>query len=362
MNKEQQILQQIRLNPYISQQELSTQIGISRPAVANYIKKLIEAGEIKGRAYILNEQPVVTCIGGANIDRKAYSLQKVRMQTSNPVTTQESLGGVARNVAENLAQLNLQPHLSTFVGADKEGDWIKESSQDLGIDTSQIITIPESRTGTYTAFLNEDGELVVSMADMEIYNHVSTNMLEAKWKYISHSSAIFVDTNIPQESLEMLIHKCALKGIALFLDPVSSIKAEKLPHDLSGIHTIFPNKDEAETLSGISISSEADYPEACRRITSKGVNQVILSLGEKGIYYYSDERHGLIPSKNVDVVDVTGAGDAFAAGFIYGFINNQTLKETCKLGMASALLTLQSSQSCTENLHPNQITQLAKEF
>ncbi len=72
MDKEQQILQHIRLNPFITQQELAGKIGISRSAVAGYIAALTKRGEIKGRAYILREDALVTCIGGANLDRKAH--------------------------------------------------------------------------------------------------------------------------------------------------------------------------------------------------------------------------------------------------------------------------------------------------
>ncbi|WP_188207679.1 carbohydrate kinase [Alkalibacillus aidingensis] len=362
MNKEQQILHQIRLNPFISQQELSEKVGISRPAVANYIKKLINAGEIKGRAYVLNDQPIVTCIGGANIDRKAYALQEARMNTSNPVRSEESLGGVARNVAENLARLHLEPKLATFVGQDKDGEWLKESSKKIGIDISQVMTLPTQRTGTYTAFLDHSGELVVSMADMEIYNEVTPEMINSMWKEIATSRAIFVDTNIPSDSLQTIINKCQQQGISLFLDPVSSIKAEKLPNDLTGVHTILPNRDEAEVLSGVKVSSPEDYPKACENILAKGVSQVVLSLGDQGVYYYSENEQALIPAQTIDVVDVTGAGDAFASGLLYGHLNGQTLGESCKLGMASSVLTLQSNQSCAEELNPEKITEIAKEF
>ena len=124
MNKEKQILHHIKINPFISQQELSTKVGLSRSAVANYIANLTKRGEIKGRAYILQEESSIVCIGGANTDRKARSNQKVRLYSSNPVKTTEVCGGVARNFAENLSRLGYNTSLMTSIGDDKEGNWM----------------------------------------------------------------------------------------------------------------------------------------------------------------------------------------------------------------------------------------------
>src|SRR6185437_671054 len=100
MDKEKQILHHLRMNPFISQQELSSKVGLSRPAVANYIANVTRRGEIKGRAYILREESSsIVCIGGANIDRKARTNPKVRLYPSHPVKITDPCGGIARNFA-----------------------------------------------------------------------------------------------------------------------------------------------------------------------------------------------------------------------------------------------------------------------
>ncbi|MCK9906799.1 PfkB family carbohydrate kinase, partial [Frankia sp. Cpl3] len=98
---------------------MASKVGISRSAVAGYIASLTRRGEIKGRAYILRQEALLTCIGGANLDRKARSKEKVRLHSSNPVSISESCGGVARNVAENLGRLGCNTSLITCVGEDK---------------------------------------------------------------------------------------------------------------------------------------------------------------------------------------------------------------------------------------------------
>lgn len=101
-DNEQAVLERIRKDPYISQQDLAVEVGLSRPSVANIISGLIRKGYILGRAYVLNESEPVICIGGANVDQKFYIKNKAQLGTSNPVNVSQTVGGVARNIAETL--------------------------------------------------------------------------------------------------------------------------------------------------------------------------------------------------------------------------------------------------------------------
>ncbi|WP_025027026.1 carbohydrate kinase [Caldalkalibacillus mannanilyticus] len=362
MDIEQLILHHIKMNPYISQQDLASKVGLSRSAVANYISSLTRRGEIKGRAYVLKEESSIICIGGANIDRKAKTTQKARLYSSNPVTTSESCGGVARNVAENLSRLGCHPSLMTAVGEDKEGRWLIEQTKTLGIDVSKVWLMPTERTGTYTALIDVDGEMLVSMAEMNIYEKITTQFFEDHWASIKAAEAIFLDTNIPQECLSLLIMRSKEQNIRLFIDPVSSAKASKLPADLAGVELILPNREEAELLAGTKIDSVEDCALASQKIHERGVKNVIITLGEQGIYYSSTDETGHLLPYQADVVDVTGAGDAFAATVIYGLVQQETLSTSCRLGLAAARLTLQSAESVSPLLQPTKLYEIVKEF
>lgn len=362
MDKEKQILEYIRLNPFISQQELSEKVGLSRPAVANYIASLMRKGEIKGRAYILREESMILCIGGANIDRKARTKQNVRLHSSNPVVMSESYGGVARNIAENLQKLGMETAILTCVGDDKEGKSLLEHTNNQGIDISQVWTFPTERTGTYTALLNIDGEMVVSLADMDIYDKLTPLLLEEKWSYIASSNAVFLDTNIPADSIEFLLKRCYEINLPVFIDPVSSTKTSKLPKRLDGVKAILPNREEAEELTGIKILSISDCKEASQAILKLGVESVIITLGEEGVYYASQDDTGHLLPYEVDIVDVTGAGDAFASGVIYGMMNGKPLALSCQFGLAASALTLMTEHSVSPLLLPEKILKFVKEI
>lgn len=362
MDKEQQILHHIRMNPFISQQELSSKVGLSRPAVANYIANLTKRGEIKGRAYIVREESSIVCIGGANTDRKARTDQKVRLYSSNPVKITETCGGVARNFAGNLSRLGCSTALMTCVGDDKEGNWILNETKSQGVDVSPVWMLPTERTGTFTTLLDINGESIVSMADMNIYEKMTTAMFEEKWSYIAASQAVILDTNIPNDCISYLIKRCSDENIPLYIDPVSSTKARKLPFRLDGVDLLIPNREEAEILADIKINSIEDCHLACERIKQRGVQKVIITLGDQGIYYFSNEETGHLPPFETEVVDVTGAGEAFASCAIYGILNNESLLSACKLGLAGAALTVQTEESISSFLKPEKIHEIVKQF
>lgn len=362
MDKDKQILHHIRHNPFISQQELADLIGISRSAVAGYIAQLTKRGEIKGRAYVLRDEGLIACIGGANLDRKARGKQQVRLHSSNPVTIMESCGGVARNIAENLGRLGCNTSLITGIGEDKEGEWILQETKKHGVDISQVWRLPMQRTGTYTALLDIDGEMVVSLANMDIYDALTREMFAEKWSHIAAAQAIFLDTNVPADCLAYIIDRCREENIPLFVDPVSSAKAKKLPQRLDGVEAILPNREEAELLADMAIGSLEECAEACRKIRERGVKRVIVTMGEQGIYYQSENESEHLTPFPTDVVDVTGAGDAFASGLLYGVVNGESFGRACRLGLAASALTLQTEQSVSPLLKAEQLERTVEQY
>ena len=119
--KETAIVELLRKNPFLTQQEMADQLDMSRPALANLISGLMKRGIITGRAYVLSKENEVVCIGGANVDRKFHLKDAAQQGTSNPARMSVSVGGVARNVAENLGRLDYTVRLLTVAGND--ADW-----------------------------------------------------------------------------------------------------------------------------------------------------------------------------------------------------------------------------------------------
>ncbi|MFD0673750.1 carbohydrate kinase [Cohnella sp. GCM10027633] len=361
MDRDTQILALIRHNPFITQNEIADSVGISRSAVAGYIAALMRKGVIRGRAYVLAEDNAVLCIGGANLDSKATSLQAIRPASSNPVRVEQTCGGVARNIAENLASLACDVSLLTVIGDDQAGEWVLKETAKRGVNTSLTYTLAGVKTGTYTALLDNAGEMHVAFADMGIYDKFTVDMIQDRWPHIAASRLVIADTNIPADSLAELIKRCKDAGLALFVDPVSSNKAAKLPADLSGVTAIFPNTEEAHELAGLPPTDSPDYPALAAAIQRRGVAHVFVTLGQHGIFYAGEGQSWLLSPIPTDVVEVTGAGDAFVAGVAYGILSGASYADACKYGLTAAHLTLQTSQSVSADLSEETLLQKMKE-
>ncbi|SDW98748.1 pseudouridine kinase [Marininema mesophilum] len=345
-DKERFILDKIRQNPFISQQDLADQLSISRSAVAGMIAGLVKQGLILGRAYVLADKERVVCIGGANIDQKARMDGLLEMRTSNPVSVSRSFGGVARNVAESLSQFEIPSALMTIVGEDDDGRAMLEDCGRRGVDISLCREVAGYRTGNYTAVLDPAGEMLLALADMEIYEKMSISMIEASWFKIRSSEMVVVDTNLPREVLHWIICQGESESMKLCLLPVSVPKAKRLPKDLSGVDLLIGNKDEIGVIVDQEVVSKAEAERACQRLIDQGVTKAVVTLGAEGtVFQEAGGTVGWVPAGKAKVIDVTGAGDAFATGVITGLCRGTGLAEACQLGASLAKATLEVEMS-----------------
>ncbi|TJY40720.1 winged helix-turn-helix transcriptional regulator [Cohnella pontilimi] len=361
MDREEQIMELIRRNPFVTQQEIAESIGISRSAVAGYIAALTKKGIIRGRAYIPSDTASVLCIGGANLDSKAAAKQPIRMASSNPVNVTQSCGGVARNIAETLARMSAKVSLMTMVGDDNAGAWVLEETKNRGVDTGSSMVMPGDKTGSYTAVIDHDGEMVLAFADMDIYDRFTPAMLRERWAHVAASKLVIADTNLPADTLAELIGRCGEHGIPLLVDPVSSEKSKKLPEKLDGITAIFPNEEEACEMTGFRYGDSHNPEKLAEALAARGVRNVFLTLGGRGVWYFGQEGSRHFPAIPTRVVEVTGAGDAFAAGIAFGMLHERGFQESCRFGIAAAHLALQTSHSVADRLNEQLLHQTVKE-
>ena len=349
--KELLILQLINANPFILQNELAEKTHLSRSAVAGYISSLTKEGKLLGRAYVLPKQKDIISIGGANIDRKIQALNHLQFGTSNPAESSQSCGGVARNIAENLGRLGCNVSLMTIVGEDHEGEWLLDYTKTF-VDISPSQVSPNLATGTYTAILDNEGEMAVALADMAIYDSIDIDFIEKKWGYLASSAMVVMDTNLSADVLKHVIVRCKEDNIPLCITPVSSPKVKRLPESLQGVTWLIANRDEAEALSEMTINDEDDFFKAAEKIMKKGVEKVVLTRGDKGLIYLTQQgEKGILHPPKVQVEDVTGAGDSLVAGIMFGHLNGLNTEDACKIGISCSVLTLQSHETVNPALN-----------
>jgi pseudouridine kinase len=355
--KKDQLFQLIRSNPFVSQQQLADQLGLSRSAVAGHIASLIRERRLLGRAYVLPAARAVLCIGAANLDRKLRTLGTLRMATSNPASASETYGGVARNIAENLARLGTPCALLTAVGMDSAGDALRNHAEGAGIDMTGSLKLPGTATGTYTAVLDGAGEMVVALADMALYDHITPAFLAGRQPQRSAASLVVADLNLPEASVALLLGDAQRGGAQLVLVAVSQPKMDRLPRDLRGLRLLILNRGELEARAGRALPTEANVREACRTLQADGAQDVIVTCGAAGVYHTVPGDLHWLPAHEIpaaDVVDVTGAGDAFSAAVCWSLAQGDAdLTRACQRGLQAAALTVQSPHTVSPALTPN---------
>ena len=241
--------------------------------------------------------PQVVVIGAASIDIKGRPLAKMAPATSNPGDIRLSLGGVARNVAENLARLGVPTTLLTAVGDDAFGHQILSETSAGGVDTSKALLCPACRSGAYLAILDEFGDMAVSIDDMRICSEITPQYVRAHRKLLAQAQMIVVDANLSLKTLDAVLKIAHKADVPVCADPVSNQLAERLVPKLCEFTIIRPNAQEAEIMLGrtLSIRSVADAAVAAQRLRACGVRTVIITLGVEGLFYSSETRVGPHP-------------------------------------------------------------------
>ena len=343
--RERQILQLIEANPMISQQTIADELGITRSSVAVHISNLMNKGHIAGRGYVLRSGSYIVVVGGVNVDIGGKSYAPLVASDSNPGTVRVSLGGVGRNIAHNLSLMGTDVRMLTAYGDDLNGQRVAASCSELGIDLSHARTITGGTTSTYLYLMDEQGEMALAVSDMEICKKITPAYLSGHLGLLQNAQVVICDCNIPEESLVYLAENCTAP---IFCDPVSTIKAEKLHPILNKIHTLKPNRLEAELLSGVAIRNKADAEAAAKALLQKGVQRVFLSMGADGMYAATAEEQLWMENIPGDMVNTTGCGDSVMAALVWAWMNDLDLKETLKAGLAAGSITMES----TETINP----------
>ena len=340
--RERQILQWIEQDPMISQEALAEKAGITRSSVAVHISNLMKKGYIAGKGYVLRSGTYAVVVGGVNIDIGGRSYGPLVARDSNPGRVQMSLGGVGRNIAHNMALLGLEVHLLTAFGDDLYAQRIAASCGELGIDISRALQVPGGATSTYLYLSGPDGDMALAVSDMDICRKITPQFLSSRLSVLNHAQLSVADANLPAESLRFLAENCTPP---LFVDPVSTGKAEKLRPVLGRIHTLKPNRMEAELLSGVEIRDEAGLAEAARALLDTGLRRVFISLGKDGVFAADHRQSLLLPGRPAEAVNATGAGDAFMAGLAWAYLEGTDLQGTALAGACAGAIAIEGAET-----------------
>ncbi len=302
----------------------------------------------------------VTVLGGVNMDIQGFTKHKLIPADSNIGTVKMSLGGVGRNIGENLVRLGINTKLISILGDDIYGSKILEESAKIGLDMNDSMIINDEDTSIYLAVLDEDNDMYIAINSMDILEKMTVGFINEKKNILNNSNLLVLDTNIPVDVIEYLIDE--YKNKVIFLDTVSVTKSKKIKNLVGHIHTLKTNRLEVEAITGIESSDEESIIKNGEYLLSKGVKQIFITLGKNGVFYCNKDTMKIIKANNIKSVNATGAGDAFMAALIYCYLSDIDIDESAKIATAASVIALSHENTINPNMSVEHIYLKMKEL
>jgi ribokinase len=268
--------------------------------------------------------------GALNVD-KLFRVNKIaQAEEESFVTDSEiSCGGSAANAMVGLARLGCRAGFIGKVASDREGEMLIQDFRKEGVDTSGVTQTAHGRSGTVTGFVDQKGDRALYI-DSGVNDTI--RMKEIDLKYISQTKFLHLTSFVGETSFrtQKKLLDVLPETVRVSFDPgIPCVRKglKKLLPIIEKTHVAMPNAIELARLTG-----RDDYRKGAEFLLKKGARIVAVKLGGKGCYVTDGvESHAVEPFK-VKVVDTTGAGDAFCAGFLYGLLNGRSLCECGRIG------------------------------
>jgi len=272
----------------------------------------------------------VVGFGALNVD-KLFKVNGIAVAEGESFATDfaETCGGSAANTVVGLARLGCRVGFVGKVADDREGRTLVEEFCKEGVDTSCITVAKQGRSGTVMGFVDEEGDRALYI-DPGVNDAIDFN--EKNRKYASQTEFLHLTSFVGEKSFrtQEKIVETLPENVKVSFDP-GALYARKgfaaLRTIVKKTYVALPNAGELELLTG-----KVEYRKGAEALLDEGVQVVAVKLGAKGCYIASREEKGPIESVKVKVVDTTGAGDAFNAGFLYGLIRKKSLCECGRIG------------------------------
>ena len=290
---------------------------------------------------------LVSIIGGANVDMSATLHDTFIASDSNPGHVEVGYGGVARNIAHNLSLLGARTQLLTVFGGDLFGGLLHDYCKAQGIDVHLSERDSKLRTGVYLCINNHGGEMIAAVADTEAIREITPEWLGKRSGDINLSDFVVADTNISEEALSWLMENVTAP---LFIDAVSTTKAHRITNALAKTKLPYLHSLKLNLKEALAVTSETNYAQAAQKLLNMGVSHVYITLGSDGAYCRTAAEEYLFPALPGEVVNTTGAGDAFLAGVVYAHAKGLDSPQTAQYGLMAARATLMTPKAVNPDI------------
>lgn len=246
-------------------------------------------------------------------------------------------GGKGANQAVAAARLGGKTVFVCKVGNDIFGDQALKQFDNEGIDTSFIFTDPELPSGVALINVDAKGENSITVAS-GANGSLSIEEINKASLVFHNGDILLTQLETPIETVAHAVETASLYGLKSILNPAP---AAKLPEDIfRNLFAITPNETEAEILTGVKVTDEDSAQKAADILISKGVKNVIITLGSKGAFLKSDSFEGMIATEKVSAMDTTAAGDCFNGALSVAILEGKSLEEAVAFACKAASISV----------------------
>lgn len=289
----------------------------------------------------------ITVIGESNIDIAVRAHGKPRQGGCSPADIRFCHGGVARNIAHNLKLLGHEVQLVSVFGDDHFAEQMMAECSDLGIDLSLSTQYENSRSPIFLSFNDEVGQMQSALSDIGLNSCLDLDWIMDKIDAINRSDLVVADTLLSVDALAFLINHCL---VPLYIDTVSPNRALLLNEAMQNswkksFQALKCNLAEAQAMTD---APEAE--EAAKRLVSKGIKEVYLTLGADGVCYCNKNEVRFFPAIEAETVSAMGSGDAFLAGVVHSNAAGRRGKEAVLFGIAMAKANCETEGTVAETM------------
>ncbi|THK38522.1 carbohydrate kinase [Ensifer sp. MPMI2T] len=298
----------------------------------------------------------IAVFGGAHIDRRGRISGVTAPGASNPGSWFEEAGGGGFNAARNLSRLGHSVRMISPRGGDAAGETVAAAAAAAGVIDCPF-TFLDRKTPSYTAILENDGNLVIALADMELYRLFSPRRLQQRAirEILAASDLVLMDANLPEETLTALVGVATRDDRIIAGIAVSPAKVTRFRKCLGELSFLFMNEAEARALTGTDVAEAANWPSLLREAGLTG--GVVTRGGRAAVAFDRSEACLVVPPALPALADVTGAGDALASGFLTARLSGLDLGGCLRHGIAAAGITLRSPFAVSEELSSSSLEQ-----
>ena len=238
-------------------------------------------------------------------------------------------GGKGCNQAIAIARLGGKVNFISKIGKDDYGQLALNTLDQNKIDTSAIIQSQNQQTGVAGIMVDKKTgknaiNVITGAASTLTINEVNKNIDKIK-----NSKIFLTQLEIPKDVTLYSLKIAKENKVLTILNPAPASKISK--EFFNYIDYFTPNETEAEFYTGIKITNEKEAKEASIKLLNIGLKRVIITLGEKGLFYSDGKEEIYLKATQVKAIDTTGAGDAFNGGLAYALSQNKSIKDSLNL-------------------------------